>query len=121
MREGEKTRELTFRYIFDDLYNPVYVNGAYGGLSPRGEIVMNFFLERTGLPYSQTHAVGDDGTLGKVVGKEPEDQVVVRFVTTGIVLSTESAKTIHKWLGEWIGKAEAARSGEAEQVDNREQ
>lgn len=38
--------KINFKYKFSDAYNPVYVNGAYGGVNPRGEIVINFYFER---------------------------------------------------------------------------
>ena len=107
MSAEERLDEVRFRYIFPEDYNPVYANGVHGGLTPRGEVVMNFFLERLGLPYSQTHDVRDQ-KLGKVVRKEPEQPVIVRYVTTGVVLTIDNAKTIHKWLGDWIDRAERA-------------
>lgn len=99
---------VKFKYIFSDDYNPVYVNGAYGGVTARGEIVVNFYLERHALPYSVTHSLEQGGAVGEQVAREPEDsaRTLVRFVTNGIVLSAEHAKSIHAWLGKHIEAAE---------------
>ena len=37
--------EFRFKYIFSHDNNPVYVNGAHGGVNPRGELVVNFYLQ----------------------------------------------------------------------------
>lgn len=100
--------KITFNYHFSKNYNPVYVNGAYGGVGPRGEIIVNFYLERQGIPESHTHQINKDGTLSKDVESVPEEPLsnVVRFIETGVVLNLESAKKVHSWLGEKISEAE---------------
>jgi hypothetical protein len=107
--ESMKTKtNFKFKYIFSDNYNPIYVNGAYGGINSKAEIVVHFFLERTALPNSITHEVNEDGTLGTEIEIEPKDHgtSLVRFISTGIIINLEQAKTIHKWLGEKIGTLE---------------
>ena len=101
--------ELTAKYIFDKNYNPKYVNGAYGGLNTGGEIVINFYLERTGLPKKQVFAINDQGQSEEIVEKrspENHEQSVVRVVENGIVLNLAHAKNIHDWLGKQITQLE---------------
>lgn len=31
------TKKIEFKYIFEKDYNPKYVNGAFGGMSPTGK------------------------------------------------------------------------------------
>lgn len=97
-------RQIKFKYVFPDNYNPVYCNGVFGGISTHGEIVMNFFLERMPIPNSITNLVNPDGTLGGFVSVEPEtlDDTVIRHISTGIVLNEDSAKAIYDWLGGYI-------------------
>ena len=101
--------ELKFKYIFDYGYNPVYVNGAHGGVSPRGELVMNFYLERMALPESITHEINPNGTIGKETAAEPDDlaQSMVRFIESGVVMNYQNARELHLWLGERIKEMEA--------------
>ena len=70
MSESKKP-EIVFKYIFNYAYNPVYVNGAHGGLSPRGELVMNFYLERPPLPEEIVRKTGEKymEALVKLTGK----------------------------------------------------
>jgi hypothetical protein len=101
--------ELKFKYIFDYGYNPVYVNGAHGGVSPRGELVMNFYLERMALPESISHEINPNGTIGKETAAEPGDlaQSMVRFIESGVVMNYQNARELHLWLGERLKEMEA--------------
>ena len=105
-------RQIKFKYVFAENYNPVYCNGAFGGISTHGEIVANFFLERMPIPNSMTNLVNPDGSLGGVVSVDPEtlDETIIRHVSTGIVLNEESAKAIHAWLGNQIQELENRKS-----------
>ena len=104
-------REINFHYVFSDDYNPVYCTGAYGGISPQGDIVANFYLERMPIPKSLTYALDDNGSLGDVVSTEPEDlkQKVVRYVSTGVVLNEANARSICDWLKQQLDELEARR------------
>lgn len=101
--------EMTFKYVFTYDYSPTYVNGAHGGLSPRGELVMNFYLERQPLPNSISHQITSAGTIGPETAVEPEDlgRSLVRHVTTGVVLNYQTARELHYWLGEQLKQMEA--------------
>lgn len=110
-----KKPEVTFKYIFTYDYNPVYVNGAHGGVSPRGDLVVNFYLERPPLPNEITHEVNPNGTIGAETGVEPEDfaQSLVRFVPTGVVLNYQTARELHHWLGEKVRELETLEQHKA--------
>lgn len=102
-------QEISFKYIFKYDYNPVYVNGAQGGISPRGEIIANFYLERPPLPNEITHAINPDGTIGAdVIAMDPEklNSIIIRYVSSGVVLNHQNAKALHGWLGEKIAELE---------------
>ena len=96
-------KSVEFKFIFQDNYNPVFANGAFGGIGPQGDLVINFYHERNGLPYSQTNAV-DAATskMGAEIKRDPpidETAKFVRFVTTGVVMDEACARRIHAWLG----------------------
>jgi hypothetical protein len=105
---SHKKPEITFKYIFNHEFNPTYVNGAQGGFSPRGEMVINFYMEREGMPESLTHEITADGAIGKETGVVPADlsKTMVRFIETGVVMNYESARAIHAWMGESLRKFE---------------
>jgi hypothetical protein len=103
-----KKPEITFKYIFNYGYNPTYVNGAQGGFSPRGEMVIHFYLERQPLPASISHEITPDGAIGREISVEPEDLTssMVRFIDTGVAMSYENARVFHAWLGDKLREVE---------------
>ncbi|QWV94966.1 hypothetical protein KP004_07265 [Geomonas oryzisoli] len=106
---SKKQNEMTFKYIFTYDYNPVYVNGAHGGISPRGELVINFYLERQPLPNSISHEITPAGTIGPETDVEPADlgRSLVRQVINGVVVNHQTARELHYWLGEKIKELDA--------------
>lgn len=99
--EEEKT--ITFKYKFNDDYAPIYANGAYGGINPKGEVVINFFTERLPIPNSEKCEIRSDGTLGFPIEYDPEVMPILRTVSCGIILTKENAKEIYNWLGTVLG------------------
>lgn len=107
--------EITFKYVFNYGYNPSYVNGAQGGFSPRGELVINFYLERQPLPETVTHEITPQGAIGRETAVEPEDLAssMVRFIDTGVVMNYENAKVFHAWMGEKLREVETLHNARA--------
>jgi hypothetical protein len=112
---SNKNPKFKFKYIFTYDYNPVYMNGAHGGVTPRGELVVNFYQERQPLPNAITHELNQNGTIGNEVEVEPEDlnKSLVRFVSNGVVLNYQTAREFHYWLGEKIKEMEAMEQAKA--------
>lgn len=112
MANKEAKNNIKFKYIFSENYNPVYCNGAFGGVSPQGEIVANFFLERLPIPNSITNTFDSEGNIVDILDTEPADldNSIVRHVSTGIVLSETTAKSIYAWLGKQIEELESRKA-----------
>ena len=110
-----KKPELTFKYVFNYGYNPSYVNGAQGGFSPRGEMVINFYLERQPLPDAITHEITPEGAIGRETDVEPKDLAssMVRFIDTGVVMSYENARVFHAWMGDKLREVEEIHKAQA--------
>jgi|SRR5690606_8840819 len=100
--------KLKCKYIFNEQYNPKYINGAHGGITPQGEIVINFYLERNALPNSQTFQVDENKTAPTEIASEPSDlnNSFVRVIENGVIMNYKSAKEIHKWLGSHLERLE---------------
>lgn len=108
-------QRVKFKYIFTYDYNPVYINGAHGGITPRGELVVNFYQERPPLPNAISHEINPNGTIGSEVSVSPEDlnQTLVRFVTNGVVVNYQTARDLHFWLGEKLKEMETMEKAKA--------
>lgn len=105
---------VKIRYIFNDDYNPVYVDGIYGGPTPNGTLTVNFFFERKAVPRKETYEVNEDGKLGQRLEVEPSsnDMDFVRFISTGIIINAETAMVMRDWLNTWIGRMGVENDGE---------
>lgn len=102
------SQEIHFMYKFPDDYNPVYSNGAYGGINTRGEIVINFYLERSPIPHKETRVLNPDGSLSKTCKTEPEEHTsnILRYISSGVIMDITSAKSLKKWLEQKIDEIE---------------
>ncbi|WP_202593875.1 hypothetical protein [Desulfohalovibrio reitneri] len=102
---------LRFKYVFRDDFSPRYANGVFGGATPKGEINMNFFLERFPVPKSVYHEIDTDtGRLGKEMSREPEQKMIIRDIVAGVVLNYDEAKAIHNWLGDRLAEIESRKA-----------
>ena len=113
-------QKLAFKYIFTYDYNPVYVNGAHGGISPRGEIIANFYLERSPLPNELVHSINPDGSINpEPASSDPDNlnSMLVRYVSNGIVLNHQNAKDLHNWLGDKIAELERLMQARTEVIE----
>ncbi len=112
-----KKSEIRFTYEYQPGYEPRYVNGALGGVSPRGEIISNFFFEKPILPTMVANEITPNGAIGGEIAEEPADMrsTFVRAVHTGIVLNYDNARNLHAWLGEKIKELEFLQQGQGAQ------
>lgn len=94
-------KEITMNYLKVPSYRSYHVDGAFGGISPNGNIYCEFFIERNVTPQKVVHFLTDVGTLGEEkerVGKEG----LVREIESGIVFDINTACLLKDWLEEKI-------------------
>jgi hypothetical protein len=110
-KEPTAPKRVRFKYVFPDDYNTLYVNGAYGGVSPRGELVMNFYLERQPVPRWHENELGESGGIGEELSSEPPKDllIIIRYIQAGVVMNLENARSVRDWLSSHIASLEAMR------------
>lgn len=97
----EKKQEAIFNYVFDNEYDPEYINGVYGGVNTNGELVMHFYFERWPLPYEERSEVDEEGRLtGNTTITEPDEFKIRRAVKTGVIINKETAISVCQWMKE---------------------
>ena len=111
--------QVTFRFSKDENYRLIPVNGAWGGVTPRGDVQVELFHENHAMPTTVVHSV----TEGRVAGElkrtpKAEKTEVQRTVLAGMVLTAEQAESIGRWLQ---AKAREARERGATKERDREQ
>jgi hypothetical protein len=105
--ENEINNSFKFKYVFDDDYNPKYVNGAFGGVNPQGEINLNFYMERFAIPKKEQVEIDSQSNITNVT-HEPEDvdSRFIRFIQCGITMNRERAQEIYEFLGQLLSQNE---------------
>ena len=105
MAEEKQTVEL--RYTRAPDFRTVHADGVYGGITPAGQLRMEFFVA---VRKSQDIEVCEikDNKLGKPLSMEgAEPGVILREKQVSVVMSFDAAKALLPWLKdkvEQIGK-----------------
>ena len=89
--------ELQFFFEFDKEYRVVAANGVWIGNTPRGDLHLDFFVERLAIPESVTNKITDDGRLGDEISRQPERKIV-RRMQVGVLISVEQAQSLVNFL-----------------------
>ena len=98
---AEKPNKVTFRYVCPEDLRDLYVNGLYGGITPRGEIYIHFYSERHPIPKKATHKLSDQGMPEKEADLELGGDVM-RMVQSSISIDVNTAVAFRDWLTEKI-------------------
>lgn len=99
MTEKTKKQTVSFSYKISPNFTMYPVDGAHGGLTPKGEIIMNVFHERHAIPKKTVYEINPNGSLGEIVEKE-EKKSIIRDVPFGLSMSPKTARGLAKWLTE---------------------
>lgn len=107
-------QKVEIKYTQPANYRPTFVNGAFGGINPQKQLVVNFYFENNPTPESQTFELNENGKLGNELERKPESDILYinREITTGIILDLESAKRISNWLNNKITQLEEIKKQE---------
>ena len=97
--------KASFDYIKSNQFRVIHVDGAHGGITPRGHsIQMALFSERAPIPKRETYKL-EEGRLGERIAKEERD-AIIREVEVEALIDLETAKIIVEWLKGKIKQAE---------------
>lgn len=97
----KKPIQLVFKYVCPEDLRDLYVNGLYGGVTPRDEIYIHFYSERHPIPKKATHTLDKKGMVGKVGNMELGGDVV-RLIQSSISMDVSTAVAFRDWLNERI-------------------
>ncbi|MBN1686303.1 MAG: hypothetical protein JW852_06585 [Spirochaetales bacterium] len=108
MKDENGKRTVTYTYERHPDYHIVYANGAVGGVTPRGEVLFDLFIEFVGIPDETVHSVTPDG-LGPEIGRKPESPPFTRQSQIGVVMNPGQAKSLGYWLINQVENMERKR------------
>ena len=115
--ESIEQRELRFRYLKSHFFRVIHADGAWGGISPRGDIHMSLYNERWAMPDSSRIVLGDGD---KVLSPEEYEMSgeVIRELEADVVVDLDTARRLYVWLGQKIEEFETLiREAQKRSVD----
>jgi hypothetical protein len=93
-----QTPTIRFNYRKGKDLRVIRADGAWGGISPRGDILMSIFTERLPIPEYDEHEISEDGSVGRRVQHYTNTEGIIREVEVTISLHPVVAITIANWL-----------------------
>jgi hypothetical protein len=108
--EGKKkpVEKVRIQYSRPDNYNPRYVSGVYGGVTPGGDLLCHFFYDYVDVPAEESGPI-IDGNLEtdklerkSRVEHEPNELVVRRDVRVGLIVPIHQVRVIAEWMLEKV-------------------
>lgn len=88
---------VTFNYIKSQFYRVIHVDGAIGGITPRGLIHCSIYSERAAIPRVAKHPLNADGSLGDMEVIESREGVA-REMEADLLLDRRAARELRDWL-----------------------
>ena len=104
------SNEIKVKYSYAPDYRKIPATGAWGGLSPNAEIVINFFVEFQSPPDSTILKFDETGKIEEKKD-EGEELHVTRELLVGVVMRPDIAKSVGQFL---LRNAEKAEEGLAQ-------
>lgn len=96
-------RQIKFRFEYDPGYRLIGANGIWGGITPRGDLRLDFFVESLGIPDHVTHLLTPDHRLGPELNRA-QAEGIVRRVQVGVLLSLDQADSIADFIKQKIAE-----------------
>jgi len=101
--------EIKVKYVYGPDYRKIPATGAWGGLSPNAEVIVNFYVEFKTKPETLTIQVDEAGNLAEESG-EKEEISMTRELLIGVVMRPDIAKSVGHFLIRYAEMAESAIS-----------
>jgi hypothetical protein len=113
-RNKAKINRVTFHNKISSNFREIHVDGALGGLTPKGLININFFAERFPIPKSTDFEILNGNSLGERLGDSSDSKDgIIREYEFGVYMDVDTAKELMNWLNEKIQQAEIIKSENA--------
>lgn len=106
MSESKSAKIDRVRFLFNipDDYKLICVNGVYGGITPRGELICHFFFEYPDIPAEEVAPLIDGKIQPDKVSKierikhKPNERVIRRDVRVGLIIPVQHINSIANWM-----------------------
>jgi hypothetical protein len=118
---SNEPREISFNYVKSNFFRVIHSDGAWGGLSPRGDIHIAFYNERAAIPDFSRFVISPVGGIVEPERFEASSELV-REVEVDVIVDLTTAKALRTWLDTMItALEERLKEAIAERVKDAEE
>jgi hypothetical protein len=97
--------KVTIYNKFSPNFRELHVDGAYGGMTPRGLLNINFYAERAPIPRSTEFTVEGANLIDPQHSADSKKGIIREF-EVGIYMDVNAARELNKWLTTHIANIE---------------
>lgn len=115
---SNEREEVGIKYVKANFFRVIHADGAWGGISPKGDIHIALYNERAAIPDISRLVVAPDG---KVLEPETFEAAskLVREVEADVIVDLGTARALRAWLDNKIAALEQAiEQAKAENTSN---
>lgn len=88
-------KQIKVFYEHDPGYRMIAANGIFGGITPRGELRIDFFSEYSEVPKSVTLRITKEGTVTEEQDTNPR---IVRMIQMGVLVPADHIESFADWF-----------------------
>lgn len=105
---GKKSNNhITIHNKISPSYREIHVDGAYGGVTPKGQLALSFYAERFPIPKSSDFEIDLTGSkMTKIADSDDSKKGVLREYEFGVYMTYESAKALLDFMQKKISELE---------------
>jgi hypothetical protein len=113
------TDKIKFHYIKGNFFRVIHADGAFGGISPTGDIFFSLFSQRPPIPQLTVQPLKESGELGdEIIEDRVTKEGFIREIEVGISIRPEVAESLIKFLQEKVEQYNKLRA-EKRALDNK--
>ncbi len=97
--DKKKEDTISVKYRRSNEFKYIPATGAFGGPSPQGEIICNFFVENQEYPEDLKLILDPDTRkVIKESGPTLSEKIIIRELQIGLVMRPDIARIVGEWL-----------------------
>ena len=99
-----KQKEISFDFIKTPQFREIHVDGAWGGVTPKGLIQMAIYNERLPVPQQTTFVLLEDGLGDELTEVRRGRKAIIRNVEADLLMDMQTAESMRDWLDQNIAQ-----------------
>lgn len=113
----EIPKEIPIEYEYDQDYRVIAAHGMYGGITPRGDLRVDFFVEYAPPPKTGelVYKPQPDGSVKEVSHKAGKPELI-RRMQIGVLIPPQQVESFAKWFRDKAQKLKLMQDSKSKEV-----